>query len=338
MIGGGIGMAVEVEAQVQDVVRQWGLVPAQNYLLVQRASTSRLDALRSTLGERGDDAGLYDEDYVMAASFDGLVLKRIVPGKLGDTPNSGKRVLNRGELQNVQMKHADGKYTISFVTGGNPEVYYVRDEQPQRLQYLLENAEHLLQNRLYGMANAASSAVPQLEGATAKTEENATKLAATPEYVPDEYRPERKHAGIFGAGKSNAARPRQDKQSPRWFTRAIFHRGGGWRNQVVRGVLVLILVCGFFGFEAIGRHTLTGTVTEINLNKGRYRRSIEITIDQDNGPSVTVENSGNPFLLKWNTDSVQKKIRVGGHYRFKVAGPENDWLTSYNIVDVEQTK
>jgi hypothetical protein len=138
----GIGFVVDVEWQAQAAIKAWGLVPAENYLIVQRQSLSRSANHMDSSAHTAPD--VHDDQYLLAASFDGLILKRIVRGKLGDGPNIDKRVLNRAVLSDVRIEHVDAEYQIGFAVDGSPELYYVHDDQPERLQYCVCNAAHLL--------------------------------------------------------------------------------------------------------------------------------------------------------------------------------------------------
>lgn len=162
-------------------------------------------------------------------------------------------------------------------------------------------------------------------------------VSATTEFVPDDYRPERKPGGIF-ARKVRATQKRDypEAHDKHWVLHALVTKGGsgGWRSYVLSISVVIVILIGIFGFGAIGRHTLNGTVTNIELNEGKRSRDIEITLKQDNGKSITVENSMNPFLWKWETGAIQKQLHVGAHYHVQVAGTMNNGFSAYNIIAV----
>ncbi|KRM55494.1 hypothetical protein FC18_GL001283 [Lacticaseibacillus sharpeae JCM 1186 = DSM 20505] len=324
-----IGFVVDVQQQAQAAVQAWGLVPADNYLIVQRQSLSRAANLVDAVTHTNPD--MYDDQYLLAASFDGLILKRIIRGKLDDGPNVDKRVLNRAALTDVRIEHADAEYRLGFTVDGAPELYYLRDDQPERLQYCVRNAAHLLENNLYGMANLAAAQADRPERLNTPTK----TAGATTEYVPDEYRPERKPGGIF-ARKPHATQKQDypEAHDKHWVLHALVTKGGGWRSHLLSVSVVIVILIGIFGFGAVGRHTLNGTVTNIELNEGKRNSDIEITFEQDNGKSITVENSMNPFLWKWGTNAIQKQLHVGAHYHVQVAGPMNNGFSAYNIIAV----
>lgn len=312
----GMGFAVNTVAQIEEIVEYWGVVPAQNYLLVERREQAApADAVRKVSGvpEIGTE-------YLLAASFAGLIMKRIIPGAFGDAADDYKRVLPRVELSQVRLMHIDGEFRLNFVFEGSAEEYYVRDEQGEFRQFLIANAEHLLDNQLYGMANKHDAPT----ASTASAEDAAHVVNAADE----SYRPNRQHTGLITRRQNNARRHHH------WL-HALFSREYTRGNIAIKVVTASIVVSSYWGVMAIGRHPLDGTVTQIVRNHGRYHHDVEYRVELDNGQKITLENDLNPFLLKFDTGQIQSSIHEGDHYHFDTAGPWSNELGNYNIIRVK---
>ena len=110
-----------------------------------------------------------------------------------------------------------------------------------------------------------------------------------------------------------------------------------WHNERYLAICIANLFIGFEFATSFNDKTYTVTVTDKErVNKSDSSKYL-VFCEDENGAVLVFENTDELFRLKFNSSTVQGKIKQGGKYKLTVVGFRVPFLSMYqNIIKVEE--